>query len=187
MERGKNVYLAPTAVLGHPGKKEKKELREGKFQDLAPVKLMDDVIVRDHSVIYAGVQLGDGVEVGHHVLIREGSRVGKRTVIGSGTIVEAHCVIGDDVSIQSSVFLATGTEVMDRVFLGPMVCVINDRYMDSYIQRCTISEGAKVGAGSILFPGITVGENSLVGAGSLVTRDIPENTRAYGRPAVPRP
>jgi len=32
-------------------------------------------------------------------------------------------------------------------------------------------------------PGITIGENSLIGAGSVVTKDIPSNSIAYGIPA----
>jgi acetyltransferase-like isoleucine patch superfamily enzyme len=32
-------------------------------------------------------------------------------------------------------------------------------------------------------PGVTIGDNSVIGAGSVVTKDIPEDTLAYGVPA----
>ena len=46
-----------------------------------------------------------------------------------------------------------------------------------------ICKGASVGMGSIVMPGVTIGEGAIVGAGSLVTTDIPAWTIAVGRPA----
>jgi maltose O-acetyltransferase len=34
--------------------------------------------------------------------------------------------------------------------------------------------------------GVTIGEHSVIGARSLVTRDIPPHTLAYGQPATPQ-
>ena len=46
-----------------------------------------------------------------------------------------------------------------------------------------ILHGARVGGGSILCPGTTVGENALVGAGSVVTKDVPDRAIVIGNPA----
>ena len=40
-----------------------------------------------------------------------------------------------------------------------------------------------MGSGSVILAGVTIGEHALVGAGSVVTRDIPAGTVAYGVPA----
>ena len=40
-----------------------------------------------------------------------------------------------------------------------------------------------VGMGSIIMPGVTIGDGAIVGAGSVVTRDIPPYTIATGSPA----
>lgn len=32
-------------------------------------------------------------------------------------------------------------------------------------------------------PGVTIGENSVIGAGSIVTKDIPKDSIAFGNPA----
>lgn len=39
-----------------------------------------------------------------------------------------------------------------------------------------------IGGGAIIMPGVTIGDNVVIGAGSLVTKDIPSNTIAYGNP-----
>ena len=37
-----------------------------------------------------------------------------------------------------------------------------------------------IGAGTLIMPGVTIGDNSVIGAGSVVTKDIPENVVTYG-------
>ena len=46
-----------------------------------------------------------------------------------------------------------------------------------------IKDGAHIGIGAILMPGITIGEGAVIGAGAVVTRDIPPYTLALGIPA----
>jgi acetyltransferase-like isoleucine patch superfamily enzyme len=46
-----------------------------------------------------------------------------------------------------------------------------------------ILHAARVGGGSILCPGTTVGKTALVGAGSVVTKDVPDRAIAIGNPA----
>jgi UDP-2-acetamido-3-amino-2,3-dideoxy-glucuronate N-acetyltransferase len=47
-----------------------------------------------------------------------------------------------------------------------------------------IKRGAKIGVNVTLLPHITIGEFSLIGAGSVVTKDIPPYSLAYGHPAM---
>ena len=46
-----------------------------------------------------------------------------------------------------------------------------------------IGEGALIGAGSVILPGIKIGKWVTVGAGSVVTKDIPDHTIVIGSPA----
>ncbi len=48
-----------------------------------------------------------------------------------------------------------------------------------------IREGAMIGAGAIVLPGVEVGENAQVAANSLVTEDVPPETTVAGVPATP--
>ncbi len=46
-----------------------------------------------------------------------------------------------------------------------------------------IKSGAWINPGSIITPGVTIGENSIVSAGSVVTQDVPDNCVVVGNPA----
>ena len=54
---------------------------------------------------------------------------------------------------------------------------------DGHSQAPHFERGAKVGSGSTVLAGVTIGEDALVGAGSVVTRDVPRQAVAYGVPA----
>ena len=49
--------------------------------------------------------------------------------------------------------------------------------------KTIIGENVFIGMGSIIMPGVRIGNNSIVGAGSVVTKDIPDNSVAAGNPA----
>lgn len=49
-----------------------------------------------------------------------------------------------------------------------------------------IGDDVWIGAHSTVLPGVTIGDGAVIGAGSVVTRDIPAYSIAYGAPAVVR-
>jgi acetyltransferase-like isoleucine patch superfamily enzyme len=51
------------------------------------------------------------------------------------------------------------------------------------IGKVVIKDGAHIGIGAIVTPGVTIGEGAIIGAGSVVTRDIPPYSVAVGIPA----
>lgn len=46
-----------------------------------------------------------------------------------------------------------------------------------------IKDGAHIGIGSIIMPGVTVGKCAVIGAGAVVTKDVPDYCLAVGVPA----
>ncbi len=46
-----------------------------------------------------------------------------------------------------------------------------------------IEDGAWLGAGAIVLPGVTVGRDAIVGAGAVVTKDVPPGETVVGVPA----
>lgn len=45
-----------------------------------------------------------------------------------------------------------------------------------------IGDDVWIGGGTIIFPGVSIGNNTTIGAGSIVTKDIPANVVAVGNP-----
>ena len=86
--------------------------------------------------------------------------------------------------------ITRGVIIEDTVFFGPRVITMNDKKISHrrpsipfVAKPPRILHGARVGGGSVLCPGTTVGENALVGAGSVVTKDVADRAIVVGNPA----
>lgn len=183
---GKNVYLGENVIIGHPGKSEKDILISKNYERLKGAIIGDNCTIRDFTTIYSDVVLGDGVNTGHYVLIRERTRIGDKSLIGTGTVIDGDVSIGKHVSIQSLVYIPTYTVIEDNVFVGPRVCFTNDKYMDvaaNDLKGITVKTGARIGANTTILPGIVIGKNAVIGAGSVVTKDVPDGMVFVGNPA----
>jgi galactoside O-acetyltransferase len=114
--------------------------------------------------------------------------IGNRTFIGEGQISCASRIdVGDDVLI------AWGTAIFDhashsRRFSERASDVTNwlhgqKDWSNVEMRPVYIGNRAWIGFGSILLPGVSVGEGAVVGAGSVVTRDVAPWTVVAGNPA----
>jgi UDP-2-acetamido-3-amino-2,3-dideoxy-glucuronate N-acetyltransferase len=134
--------------------------------------------------------MGEGIRLGNYVMIRGNTVIGADCTIGSYVDIEGDVVIGDHVSLQSGCYVTRGVVIEDEVFFGPRVITLNDKRITHRRSEMTfdrsaprILRAARVGGGSVLLPGITIGANALVGAGAVVTKDVPEGTIVAGNPA----
>ena len=81
--------------------------------------------------------------------------------------------IGDHVMIAPNVVIATGThpicpELREQIYQFNLPVHIGNRVW--------------IGSGTLIMPGVTIGDNTVIGAGSVVTKDIPANVVAVGNP-----
>lgn len=132
--------------------------------------------------------IGSNTIIWQYCVILEGAIIGNECNICSHVFIENKVTVGNRVTIKNSSLIYDGVEIHDHVFVGPRVVFANDMYPKSknYLEAyptTVIQRNASIGAGSIILPGITVGENSLVGAGSVVTKDVPPNVIVVGSPA----
>lgn len=51
-----------------------------------------------------------------------------------------------------------------------------------YAYPITVGDNVWIGAGVQVMPGVTIGSDVVIGGGSVVTKDIPDHSVAYGNP-----
>ena len=132
--------------------------------------------------------IGAGTRVWQFVVILPGARIGSDCNICSHCLIESDVVIGDRVTVKSGVQLWDGLRVGDDVFIGPNASFTNDRFPRSRQRpekflETVVEQGASIGAGAVVLPGIRIGSNAMVAAGAVVTRSVPPNAIVVGNPA----
>lgn len=101
--------------------------------------------------------------------------------IGERSFVNYDCVfldcnritIGTEVQIAPGVHIYTATHPLDAA---------TRRSGLESARPVVIGDGVWLGGGTIVCPGVTIGEDTVVGAGSVVTRDLAANVLAAGNP-----
>jgi acetyltransferase-like isoleucine patch superfamily enzyme len=144
--------------------------------------------IRSGTVIYSGSSIGQNLETGHNVVIREQNIIGDNLRIWGSSTIDYGCCIGNNVRIHNRVYVAQFTQIEDNVFLGPGVTFTNDIHPGcpnavKCMEGPRIKKGAQIGANTCVLPRIIIGENAVIGAGSVVTKDVPPGAVAYGNPA----
>jgi acetyltransferase-like isoleucine patch superfamily enzyme len=140
----------------------------------------------------------DGVRVFH----AQNVRIGGRAFVGHSTILDGYhrgrLEIGDGSWIGAFCFLhgAGGLCIGRAVGIGPGVRILTSQHDPGSADRpvlhaplrfapVTVGDGADLGAGAIVLPGVTIGQGAVVGAGSVVTRDVEARAVVAGNPARP--
>jgi len=164
-----------------------------------------DRCLKGRFVIIEDVQCEDGTEI-HDMTVIKHSVIGKDNKIWNFVNIY-NCTIGDDNvissfvemgkskigshnKIEAGVFIPPGVTIGNYCFIGPAVKFANDKYpkvSDNQwswtVGEVKIGDYVSIGIGSIILPGITIGEHSFIAAGSLVASDVPPHSFAMGRPA----
>jgi len=95
--------------------------------------------------------------------------------------------------------LHPGTKLGDGVFFGPGALALNDNWPEvgkdgwefpgEGKYTVVVEDGASIGAGAILLPGVRIGKGALVAAGAVCTRSVPPGAtfqrNAYVAPGRP--
>jgi maltose O-acetyltransferase len=85
----------------------------------------------------------------------------------------------------------TTVDIGEGVLIGPNVQIYTATHPLDWKLRKEGLENAKpvfigshvwIGGGSIILPGVKIGDRSVIGAGSVVTKDIPPDVLAVGNP-----
>lgn len=160
-----------------------------KEQELPPLSVGDLCIVGTGVVLYRGATIDAKVLMADLCTVRENVSVGRGTIVGRGVTIENFCAVGRYCKLESECYLTAYSTLEDRVFVAPGVVTSNDNFVGRTAERfkhfkgVTVRQGGRIGAGSVILPGIEIGADALVAAGSVVTRDVPARTIVRGAPA----
>ena len=146
--------------------------------------------------VSAKAVLGDGTSVWNQAQVRENSKIGKKCVIGKNVYVDFGVEIGDNCKVQNNCSVYHGSKIGNGVFLGPHCILTNDKNPravnpdgslkgndDWNVASVRIKDGAALGAGTIITPGVIIGEWAMTGSGSVVTKNVPPHALVMGNPA----
>lgn len=170
---------------------------------------MKDNFVRKFKSHGSGIfRRKDLGEIGRNVIIESGVRIfhpgniyiADNVYIGHGTFLKAYyknkITIGANTWIGQSVFLhgAGGIKIGSCVGIGPYVKIFTSFHQDLrtdttllfnpiVFKENVIGDGADIGIGAIIMPGVKIGKGAIIGAGAVVTKDIAGYAVAAGVPA----
>lgn len=133
-------------------------------------------------------KVGENSRIWQFVVVLPEAEIGADANICSHCLIENDVIIGDRVTVKSGVQLWDGLRISDDVFIGPNATFTNDRmprskqHPEKFLET-VLEEGASVGAGAVILPGIRIGSNAMIAAGAVVTRSVPPNAIVVGNPA----
>ena len=111
-----------------------------------------------------------------------GVKIGKGSKIGATVDIDHSApeliTIGENVWVTRGVMLLCHQRDLTQYEVGKPVMDCELKY-----APIVIKDGAHIGIGAIIMPGVTIGEGAVIGAGAVVTRDIPPYCVAVGAPA----
>jgi acetyltransferase-like isoleucine patch superfamily enzyme len=132
-----------------------------------------DETARIENATLGDVELREYVTV-HDSEIDDGCRIYERTSIKKSDI-------DGPTDINANVYVENA-DIGSEVQIGPNAAVVgvtHDRdgdgmtFREDTFEKVRLKDGAFVGAGAVVLPGVTVGEDAVVGAGVTVTEDVP--------------
>jgi len=119
------------------------------------------------------------VENNYFQLIDKSCQIADSSIIGNGAFVEENVVISSQTNIGFGVSLKRTVSIGHHCVIGDFVDINPGAILAG---KVAIGSETTIGMGAKLMDNVTIGKNCIIGAGSLVTKDIPDNSVAYGVP-----
>jgi bifunctional UDP-N-acetylglucosamine pyrophosphorylase/glucosamine-1-phosphate N-acetyltransferase len=176
VEIGRDTVVWPNTFL--QGK-----TRIGKACTIGPGAVLRDSTIGDRCRVELSVVEGaimeEGSDIGPFGHLRPGAHLGPGVHMGNfGEVKNSY--LGPGVAMGHMSYLGDATVGANaNIGAGTITC----NYDGKNKHRTIIGDGAFVGSDSMLVAPVEIGAGATTGAGSVVTRDVPPGSVAYGVPA----
>lgn len=147
-------------------------------------KIGKNVIFEKGTMIFhpESIILHDNIYIGHNTILKGYYK--NSMEIGEGTWIGQNCFLHS----------AGGIKIGKAVGIGPFVKILTSNHIEEDInipvmhnplefKEVIIEDGADIGIGTVILPGVRIGEGSIIGAGSVVTHDVEPYSIVAGVPA----
>ena len=90
-------------------------------------------------------------------------------------------ILGDKTDIGAFTYINAkyGVEIQENVQIGSHCSIYSLSTIDDKKGKIVIKKNARVGAHTVIMPGVTIGENAVVGTFNFVTKDVPDNVTVF--------
>lgn len=176
------------------------------------VTLGQDTVVYPNTYVYGKTAIGSDCAIGPNSYI-EDSTIGNNCLIRFSVVeqatIESNVDIGPFAHLRKGAYLAQGVHMgnfgeVKNSYLGPGTKMGHFSYLGDATtgenvnigagtitcnydgvrkQPTNIDDNAFIGSDTMLVAPVKIGKNSKTGAGSVVTKDVPDDSVAYGVPA----
>lgn len=150
-----------------------------------------NVYAHPSADIAVNVTIGEGSKIWACAGILYGAVLGRNVSVGRCSEIGHGTTIGDGTRIGYNVFIPNNAVIGKNVFIGPSVTFCDDMHPrvrnawepPYHAQPPVIEDGAAIGAGVVVLPGIHIGKGAKIAAGSVVTKDVRDYGAVRGGPA----
>ncbi len=127
-----------------------------RFQISKKIKHQFGQAIHKQSWISPSAQIAEGLMISANVCIQTQAKIGKHSLINTAAVVEHDVKIGDFVHLAPASVIGARAEIGDFTLIGMNATIL---------------------------PSVSIGKNCIVGAGAVVTKDLPDESIAWGNPA----
>lgn len=147
-------------------------------------KIGKNVIFERNVLVFhpENISISDNVYIGHNTILKGYYK--NDMIIEEGTWIGQNCFFHS----------AGGICIGKAVGIGPSVKILTSNHINEELnqpvlhnplefKRVKIGDGADIGVGAIIMPGISIGKGAIIGAGAIVTKNVSEYAIVVGNPA----
>lgn len=144
----------------------------------------EGVFIHPLAVVHDVCEIGAGTKIWQFASLLRGAKLGRDCIMASGACFDGS-VAGDRTILCHNLAAGPGFLLGNDVFIAPNVTFANDAWprahkigfdpkqFDGTRWAIVIEDGATVGAGAVVLPGVRIDKNAMIGAGAVVSKDVP--------------